>query len=164
MRQNNYEVKNDTIDTNKQKSIDKAITIFKEQISKTYNRDIKRPNISIFRSLFIIVFFATIYLFCLFFAIYIAKQHMYSSWIFTLFINIIAFIILFIKLDSILIWLVLVYQRFAPDSLRRSCVFTPSCSEYMIESIKLKGAIKGLHQGIKRLSRCHYPNGGIDNP
>lgn len=72
--------------------------------------------------------------------------------------------IITVKLKSILIWLVLVYQNFAPERIRRKCVFTPSCSEYMILSLKKYGVIKGVINGIKRLKRCHLPNHGEDYP
>lgn len=67
-------------------------------------------------------------------------------------------------LKDILIWLVKVYQKFAPEEVRRKCVFTPSCSEYMILSLEKYGAIKGLIKGVKRLKRCHLPNHGEDYP
>ena len=73
------------------------------------------------------------------------------------------FIYLIIRLRGILIWFVRVYQRYAPDDIRLSCVFEPSCSEYMILSIKKYGAIRGCIKGIKRLKRCSLP-GGIDYP
>ncbi len=63
-----------------------------------------------------------------------------------------------------LIWLVHVYQHYAPDEVRLKCVFEPSCSEYMILSIKKHGAIFGVIKGISRLLRCHPPNGGCDLP
>lgn len=72
--------------------------------------------------------------------------------------------IIIVKLKSILIWLVLVYQKLAPERVRRKCVFTPSCSEYMMLSLKKYGVIKGLIKGIKRLKRCHLPNHGEDYP
>ena len=56
------------------------------------------------------------------------------------------------------------YQRKAPKSLRLSCRFTPSCSEYMILAVKKYGTIKGIVMGIKRIFRCHAPNGGEDYP
>lgn len=63
-----------------------------------------------------------------------------------------------------LIWLVHVYQHYAPDEIRLKCVFEPSCSEYMILSIKKYGAILGVIKGVIRLLRCHPPNGGCDMP
>lgn len=69
-----------------------------------------------------------------------------------------------VKLKSILIWLVLLYQKLAPERIRKKCVFTPSCSEYMILAIKKYGAVRGTIKGIKRLKRCHLPNHGEDYP
>ena len=70
--------------------------------------------------------------------------------------------VLFLK--KTLIFLILLYQKYAPEFVRASCVFEPCCSEYMKLSIEKYGTIKGLFKGIKRLFRCHYPNGGIDVP
>lgn len=63
-----------------------------------------------------------------------------------------------------LIWLVHLYQHYAPDEMRLRCVFEPSCSEYMILSIKKYGSLIGVLKGIHRLIRCHPPNGGHDEP
>lgn len=71
---------------------------------------------------------------------------------------------LLLRLKSILIFLVECYQILAPDRVRMKCRFEPSCSDYMIASIKKYGSIKGFIRGIKRINRCKYPNGGYDNP
>jgi putative membrane protein insertion efficiency factor len=44
------------------------------------------------------------------------------------------------------------------------CIFSPSCSEYMTEAIKIHGFIKGIILGLKRLSRCNseLSSGGLD--
>ena len=62
------------------------------------------------------------------------------------------------------IWSVHVYQRLAPDHVRLRCVYTPSCSEYMIQSVQKYGLFRGVYGGIRRLLRCHPPNGGEDKP
>ena len=62
------------------------------------------------------------------------------------------------------IWLVHLYQSKASDATRLRCVFTPSCSEYMILAVEKYGAVIGVVKGIKRLMRCHAPNGGEDYP
>ncbi len=64
----------------------------------------------------------------------------------------------------ITIFIIKVYQRYAPDSIRLRCRFEPSCSEYMIMSIQKYGLIKGLIKGIKRLKRCNVNDGGFDYP
>lgn len=69
-----------------------------------------------------------------------------------------------IRLRGIIIWCIRVYQRQAPEQLRLSCVFVPSCSEYAILSIEKYGVIRGCIKGMNRLARCRYPNGGEDYP
>lgn len=71
-------------------------------------------------------------------------------------------VLIFIK--PLAIWMVKVYQRYAPESLRDECLFEPSCSNYMIMAIEKYGFFKGFWKGIKRLRRCKQPNGGIDYP
>lgn len=63
-----------------------------------------------------------------------------------------------------LIWFVHLYQNKASDATRLKCVFEPSCSEYMILAVNKYGFIRGVYKGIRRLFRCHPPNGGIDYP
>jgi putative membrane protein insertion efficiency factor len=63
-----------------------------------------------------------------------------------------------------IIWLIHLYQRYAPDEVRLKCVFEPSCSEYMLSAISKYGVIKGVVKGVDRLFRCHPPNGGCDEP
>ncbi|MBN2262654.1 MAG: membrane protein insertion efficiency factor YidD [Prolixibacteraceae bacterium] len=36
-----------------------------------------------------------------------------------------------------------------------SCRHVPTCSNYMIEAIKIHGPFKGFWLGIRRLSKCH---------
>lgn len=82
---------------------------------------------------------------------------------FTIFLaTFIATICLFSK--NIVIFVIRVYQRYAPYSVRANCLFIPNCSEYMILAIKKYGLIKGVKMGFNRFSRCHEPNGGEDYP
>lgn len=39
------------------------------------------------------------------------------------------------------------------------CRFQPTCSHYMVESLKIWGPMKGTYLGVKRIMRCH-PWGG----
>jgi len=82
----------------------------------------------------------------------------------TIFIFIAVFVYIYIISKRAIIWIVHVYQCLAPDAIRLRCVYEPSCSEYMIISVKKYGTIRGLWKGIKRLRRCHPPNYGIDYP
>ena len=65
---------------------------------------------------------------------------------------------------KLLLTVITFYQKFAPETVRSSCLFEPCCSEYMRISVLKYGALKGFVRGIKRISRCRYPNGGIDEP
>ena len=45
------------------------------------------------------------------------------------------------------------------------CIYTPSCSAYMLEAVAKFGAIKGAYLGIRRILRCVPWNKGVpDNP
>ncbi|MBQ3055526.1 MAG: membrane protein insertion efficiency factor YidD [Oscillospiraceae bacterium] len=59
---------------------------------------------------------------------------------------------------------VLLYQKHAPERIRRSCLFVPSCSEYMLLAVGKYGVLIGVYKGLHRLLRCHHPNGGEDYP
>jgi uncharacterized protein len=57
------------------------------------------------------------------------------------------------------------YQVTLSPLLGPACRFEPSCSVYMVESIKKYGPIKGVGKGLRRLSKCHPWNpGGYDPP
>jgi len=103
------------------------------------------------------------------YAIYFFAQGNYStslSWtnIFIICALICYSLLFLINLRKILISFVLFYQAKAREEIRMKCVFTPSCSEYMIHSLKKHGVIIGLINGLKRLKRCKFPNGGEDYP
>lgn len=59
----------------------------------------------------------------------------------------------------LLIGLVRLYQYGISPYLPNACRYTPTCSQYMIDSIKEWGVIKGGWMGLKRIGRCH-PWGG----
>ena len=58
-----------------------------------------------------------------------------------------------------LIFLVKIYQWFISPILPASCRYTPTCSHYMIEALKVWGPIKGTFLGIKRIASCHHRGG-----
>jgi len=68
-------------------------------------------------------------------------------------------------LIALLIGLIRVYQAALSPLLGNVCRFEPSCSRYMVESLKKYGLVRGLARGLRRLSRCHPWNpGGYDPP
>ena len=71
-------------------------------------------------------------------------------------------ILLFLK--AIVVESIHIYQRYASDEIRLACVYYPSCSVYMLMAIEKYGVFRGIKKGIKRLDRCHFPNGGFDFP
>ena len=67
-------------------------------------------------------------------------------------------------LKYMVILVVTIYQKVAPERIRKSCRFEPTCSKYMLMAIDKYGFWIGFFKGLKRLSRCHHPNGGVDYP
>jgi putative membrane protein insertion efficiency factor len=68
-------------------------------------------------------------------------------------------------LTLILICMVRTYQRGISPLLGPSCRFHPTCSEYMIGSIRKHGPLRGSLRGAFRVLRCHpFSRGGYDPP
>jgi putative component of membrane protein insertase Oxa1/YidC/SpoIIIJ protein YidD len=49
----------------------------------------------------------------------------------------------------------LFYKEYISSQDINTCVFTPSCSVYAMESIKKLGLLEGLVNAFDRLTRCH---------
>jgi len=47
------------------------------------------------------------------------------------------------------------YRAVLSPLLPNVCRFTPSCSNYALEALKLHGPVTGSWLTIKRLARCH---------
>jgi len=62
-----------------------------------------------------------------------------------------------------LILLVRLYQTTLSPILGRQCRFDPTCSDYFIEAVEKRGAIRGTLMGLWRILRCHpFGKGGYD--
>ena len=59
----------------------------------------------------------------------------------------------------IIIALVHAYRFIISPVLPHSCRYNPTCSEYMLDSVKKKGFVKGTLLGVWRVLRCN-PWGG----
>lgn len=59
----------------------------------------------------------------------------------------------------ILIKLIRFYQVAISPWLGKNCRYQPTCSQYMLEALKVHGVYKGVFLGIKRILSCH-PWGG----
>ncbi len=69
-----------------------------------------------------------------------------------------------LSFKSAVICCVMLYQRFAPERIRKKCRFEPSCSQYMILAVEKYGVCKGIAKGVDRLKRCNLSDGGFDMP
>ena len=149
-----------TISTSKQESIAKAVELFIMQMEAEAEPEVVRPHINYWRMVICFaVWLAPVVLIYLLLDS-IAIQRMYFI-----------FIVIIVTIGStiacargIVTYLILLYQKFAPARVRRACVFEPSCSNYMLLAIEKYGVWRGVYKGIKRVLRCHYPNGGVDYP
>ncbi|HCV35723.1 MAG TPA: membrane protein insertion efficiency factor YidD [Acidimicrobiaceae bacterium] len=61
-------------------------------------------------------------------------------------------------ISGVLRGFVRVYQRLT-DGRPTPCRYLPTCSNYALDAIEQRGAIRGLWLTLRRLSRCH-PWGG----
>lgn len=70
-----------------------------------------------------------------------------------------------IALKPALIGAIRLYQRYAPERIRRKCLFKPTCSEYAILAIEKYGVIRGLYKSYIRLfKKCRGRTYRIDEP
>lgn len=68
-------------------------------------------------------------------------------------------------LATVLIAPIRFYQIAISPMIGPNCRFTPTCSQYAIESIRKHGAVVGLYRAARRIARCHPWNpGGYDPP
>ncbi|MEG0751726.1 MAG: membrane protein insertion efficiency factor YidD [Oscillospiraceae bacterium] len=62
-----------------------------------------------------------------------------------------------------LVALITFYQKRISPQLGHNCRFFPSCSEYMLEAIQMRGVFHGVVLGIFRILRCNpLCKGGYD--
>ena len=57
--------------------------------------------------------------------------------------------------NLILISIIKFYKYFISPYIGSNCRYLPTCSDYLIDSIKLNDAFEGSVLGIKRILRCH---------
>ena len=71
--------------------------------------------------------------------------------------------ILFVPIRWLCYGLIYFYKACISPFLPKKCAYYPTCSTFMLESIKEFGIIKGIVLGTKRLLRCNPKcKGGID--
>ena len=63
----------------------------------------------------------------------------------------------------VLIVLVRGYQWTVAPVLPPACRFHPSCSQFMVDALRLHGVLRGLPMGVARILRCNpFFDGGFD--
>jgi uncharacterized protein len=66
-------------------------------------------------------------------------------------------------MKSLALALIRFYQLALSPFISPCCRFFPSCSEYAIEAVEKKGALKGIWLAMKRLAKCGpWHPGGYD--
>lgn len=56
------------------------------------------------------------------------------------------------------------YRLFISPILKPSCLYSPTCSNYMLQAVKKHGILKGFALGFLRIGRCHGFFTGGDDP
>jgi len=66
-------------------------------------------------------------------------------------------------IKKLFILLIRFYQSIISPLFHPSCIYTPTCSQYAIQSIEKYGVLKGVYIAIARVLRCTpFHNGGFD--
>ena len=155
----------ETISDSMQDSIARAVDVLKREMHlDNCNRIVIRPKVSIWKGIIPLILYFTFFVLSFVYLKEISSFFGLPVWVIFLCVIIVFCLLAFIMYKKAVIWLIHIYQRFAPERMRASCLFEPSCSNYMIQAIQKYGAFKGTIMGFKRVSRCHIPNGGIDYP
>ncbi len=64
---------------------------------------------------------------------------------------------------SMFLGLIRAYQILISPLFPQACRFTPSCSHYACDAIRMHGIFMGIYLGFRRILRCHPFNpGGYD--
>jgi putative membrane protein insertion efficiency factor len=68
-------------------------------------------------------------------------------------------------LRKLLIKIICLYRKYKPKKWNGACIYSPTCSEYMIIALQKYGVRKGLRKGVLRIKRCNETSiGGFDQP
>lgn len=61
------------------------------------------------------------------------------------------------------IWLIKFYQYAISPLTPATCRYSPTCSSYAVEALKIHGAFRGTYLAAKRILSCHpWSKGGYD--
>lgn len=157
-----YNKHQSTIGNSREESLAKAVQML--QGDRLATTSIKRPDIATGKVVLGFIFWCSVIGIYLCLCLYLERCFripvffVYPVAIFG------CFLMIAMKAKPFVINAVLLYQKHAPERIRRSCLFVPSCSEYMLLAVGKYGVLIGVYKGLHRLLRCHHPNGGEDYP
>lgn len=122
------------------------------------NHELSRPPIPWFSIILVVLSFEALLSYCL---------HMLSLSASSYFIfhEVVHLIVLICWGRTIMSWIVKIYQRYAPESMRRQCSCMPSCSEYALLALEKYWWPKALMLIVKRVTHtCRQPGYKKDYP
>ena len=149
-----------TISSSREESFARAVDLFFQELENMPKPKVPRPEVPYGRVILCFAAWLSPILLAVILVLHFASEMVWSPWI----IAGVALVSTLVFLKRIVVYLILLYQRFAPERIRAACVFEPSCSNYMLQAIEKHGVFRGVAKGIRRLLRCHYPNCGVDYP
>lgn len=149
-----------TICSSKQESLRRAIDLLYEELETREKPPMIRPRINWKSMILTLMLWLLPIAISTVFALTTSPLRRFGIWI----VAIAVIVSSGVFMKRLLIDAILLYQRYAPERIRKRCVFEPTCSNYMMQAIEKYGVIRGVWKGCRRLLRCHYPNGGVDNP
>ncbi|MSS85370.1 membrane protein insertion efficiency factor YidD [Actinomycetaceae bacterium WB03_NA08] len=66
--------------------------------------------------------------------------------------------------SQLLIYPVVLYQKYISPGLPRRCRYYPTCSDYAVQALKRHGPMKGILLATWRILRCNpWSKGGVDH-
>ena len=150
----------DTVSLSKEESIMKALAMIQGEGESMHKEPLRRPKVNFVKIIAWNILWLAVLAGC-----YCALYFLSVNTTMCVLLTVLVFLVIsVINAKRIIITLVRIYQRFAPETVRRACVFEPTCSQYMILAVEKYGAFKGAAKGINRLLRCRSHNSGVDYP
>lgn len=129
------------------------------------HHSLERPNLTIAKALVILLAFEVLVIIFTVILYYTSVKTGFSFFSFSTYYIICTFIGILLGAKQLFIGIILLYQRYAPEDIRRKCLYKPTCSEYAILALKKYSLPIGLYKIYIRLFKtCKGIDYGIDYP
>ena len=116
---------------------EEIIEAFKKKHKEDIKKAVIRPKFGLYKELLqIVVFLSPIVLIAVFGGVL-------KLWQYLTLLTVAILIFVIVQTKNIILLMIFLYQKFAPKTIRAACLFQPSCSEYMKQSIIKYGVFKG---------------------